>query len=40
MEENHKMTKNDNIVLTATLAIIFFGILVLGLVGVMVNILG
>ena len=40
MEENHKMTKNDKLVLTATLAIIFFGIFVLGLVGVMVNIFG
>ena len=39
MEENHKMTKNDKLVLTITLAIIFFGILGLGLVGVMVNLL-
>ena len=38
MEENHKMTKNDKLVLTTTLAIIFFGILGLGLVGVMINI--
>ena len=38
MEENHKMTKNDKLVLTITLAIIFFGVLILGLVGAMVNI--
>ena len=38
MEENYKMTKNDKLVLTITLAIIFFGILSLGLVGVIVNI--
>ncbi len=38
MEENHKMTKNDKLALTTTLAIIFFGILGLGLLGVMINI--
>ena len=38
MEENHKMTKNDKLALGATLAIIFFGILGLGLLGVMINI--
>ena len=37
MEENHKMTKSDKLILTITLAIIFFGILGLGLVGVIVN---
>ena len=40
MEENHKMTKSDKLVLTTTLAIIFFGTLGLGLVGVMFNIFG
>jgi len=38
MEENHKMTKNDKLALGTTLAIIFFGILGLGLLGVMINI--
>ena len=37
MEENHKLTKNDKLALGTTLAIIFFGILGLGLVGVIVN---
>jgi len=39
MENEHKMTKNDKLVLTITLAVIFFGILGLGLVGVIVNVL-
>jgi len=39
MSEEHKMTKQDKLVLTITLAAIFFGILILGLVGVIVNIL-
>ena len=39
MEENHKMTKSDKLILTITLAIIFFGILSLGLVGIIVNVL-
>ena len=39
MEENHKMTKSDKLVLAITLAIIFFGILSLGLVGIIVNVL-
>ena len=38
MEENHKMTKNDKLALGTTLTIIFFGILGLGLLGVMINI--
>ena len=38
MEENHKLTKNDKLALGTTLAIIFFGILGLGLLGVMINI--
>ena len=39
MEEEHKITKKDKLILTITLAIIFFGILSLGLIGVIVNIL-
>ena len=39
MEVEHKITKKDKLVLTITLAIIFFGILGLGLIGVIVNIL-
>ena len=39
MSEEHKMTKKDKLVLTITLATIFFGILILGLAGVIVNIL-
>ena len=37
MSEEHKMTSKDKLVLTITLAIIFFGILGLGLLGVIVN---
>ena len=37
MSEEHKMTKEDKFVLTITLAIIFFGILGLGLIGVIFN---
>ena len=37
MSENHKMTKQDKLVYTITLIIIFFGILGLGIVGVIVN---
>jgi len=37
MNEEHKMTKQDKLVLTVTLAIIFFGILSLGLIGLIVN---
>ena len=39
MEADHKLTKKDKLVLTITLAIIFFGILGLGLIGVIINIL-
>ena len=39
MSEEHKMTKQDKLVLTVTLAIIFFGILSLGLIGLIVNLL-
>ena len=37
MSEEHKMTKQDKLVLTITLAIIFFGIFGLGLIGIIVN---
>ena len=37
MSEEHKMTPKDKLVLTITLAIIFFGIFGLGLIGVIVN---
>ena len=37
MSEEHKMTAKDKLVLTITLAAIFFGILSLGLIGVIVN---
>ena len=36
--ENHKITKKDKMVYTITLAVIFFGILGLGLMGVIFNI--
>ena len=39
MSEEHKMTKQDKLVLTITLAAIFLGIFVLGLVGLIVNLL-
>ena len=39
MSEEHKMTSKDKLILTITLATIFFGILILGLVGVLTNIL-
>lgn len=38
--EDHKITKKDKIVYGVTLATIFFGLLILGLVGVVVNISG
>ena len=38
--EEHKMTKKDKLIYTLTLATIFFGILLLGLVGVIINIFG
>ena len=37
MSEEHKMTAKDKLVLTITLAIIFFGILSLGLIGIIFN---
>ena len=37
MSEEHKMTKEDKFVLTITLAIIFFGVFGLGLLGIIFN---
>ena len=37
MSEEHKMTKQDKLVLGVTLAAIFGGIFILGFVGVLVN---
>ena len=37
MSEEHKMTKQDKLALTITLAAIFFGVFGLGLVGLIVN---
>ena len=39
MEEN-KITKKDKIVLGTTLALIFLGVFVLGLIGLLINIFG
>jgi len=38
--EEHKITKKDKLVITVTLASIFFGILGLGLIGLGFNIFG
>ena len=38
MSEDHKMSAKDKLVYTITLASIFFGVLGLGLIGVIVNI--
>ena len=37
MSEEHKMTKEDRLVLTITLAAIFLGVLSLGLLGLIFN---
>ena len=37
--EDHKITKKDKFIYGLTLAIIFFGVLGLGLIGVVINIL-
>ena len=37
MSEEHKMTKQDKLVLTITLAAIFFGVFSLGLIGLITN---
>jgi len=38
MSEEHKITKKDKLIYGITLAAIFFGVLVLGLIGVIFNI--
>jgi hypothetical protein len=38
--EDHKMTKQDKLVYSITLASIFFGVLGIGLVGLAINIFG
>ena len=40
MSEDHKMTKKDKLVLTITLAIIFFGVFALGFIGLIFNLAG
>ena len=40
MSEQHKMTKQDKLVLTITLAAIFFGVFILGFVGLIFNLSG
>jgi len=40
MSEDHKMTKQDKLVYGITLAVIFFGVLGLGLIGLIINIFG
>ena len=40
MSEEHKMTKQDKLAYAVTLGLIFFGILGIGLVGIIVNIFG
>ena len=37
MSEEHKMTKQDKLILTITLAAIFFGVFILGFVGLIFN---
>jgi len=40
MSEEHKMTEKDKLVLTITLAAIFFGVFALGMVGLILNLFG
>ena len=40
MEEQHNITKQDKLVLTITLAAIFFGIFGLGIIGIIFNLSG
>ena len=40
MSDEHKMTKQDKLVLGITLAAIFGGVFILGFVGLIINILG
>jgi len=37
MSEKHEMTKQDKLIFTITLAAIFFGVFVLGIVGLVYN---
>ena len=37
MSEDHKMTKQDKLIYTVTLATIFFGVFGLGLIGLIIN---
>ena len=37
MEEQHKITKKDKLVLTITLAAIFLGVFGLGVIGLIIN---
>ena len=37
MSEDHKMTKQDKLIYTVTLAAIFFGVFGLGLIGLIIN---
>ena len=38
--ENHKMTKKDKIAYASVLAAIFFGVLGIGMIGLIINIFG
>ena len=38
--EEHKITKKDKLIYAITLAAIFFGVLGIGLIGVIINIFG
>ena len=40
MSDDHKMTKQDKLVLAITLGSIFFGVFILGFVGLIINIFG
>tara|TARA_B100001123_G_C14481193_1_gene698442 strand:- start:233 stop:355 length:123 start_codon:yes stop_codon:yes gene_type:complete len=40
MSEEHKMTKQDKLVLGITLSSIFLGVFVLGLIGLIINLFG
>jgi hypothetical protein len=40
MSEEHKMSKQDKLVYGITLAVIFFGVFILGFVGLVINIFG
>jgi len=38
MSDDHKMTKQDKLVYTITMSVIFFGVFVLGFIGLIINI--